>query len=232
MHFVSPLAWACRIMHILYWIATYLFEKHLDPSSMQDDIVFDPGCSAMWLVWFGVVPAKTHPRHILPYLTATTSNCTSCKVVLNRGYICLCDVLFFVFLKKTLQKSPTIMATTTTNPCFPEEIRLLPRPALIRPIQLIRVTPLRIFEKMLQMASEAKLGKEELVADRLVEPWEDWNQSNELIHTWRLIVVGWLGRWTKTERLCEIAQENSYTINILAVFFVGGGISKFRGITS
>jgi len=26
---------------------------------------------------------------------------------------------------------------------------------------------------MLQMASEAKLGKEELVADRLVEPWED-----------------------------------------------------------
>lgn len=62
------------------------------------------------------------------------------------------------------------MATTTTNPCFPEEIRLLPRPALIRPIQLIRVTPLRIFEKMLQMASEAKLGKEELVADRLVEP--------------------------------------------------------------
>ena len=94
-------------------------------------------------------------------------------MVLNRGYICLCDVLFFVFLKKTLQKSPTIMATTTTNPCFPEEIRLLPRPALIRPIQLIRVTPLRIFEKMLRMASEAKLGKEELVADRLVEPWED-----------------------------------------------------------
>ena len=129
MHFVSPLAWACRIMHIIYWIATYLFEKHLDPSSMQDDIVFDPGCSAMWLVWFGVVPAKTHPRHILPYHIATTSNCTSCKVVLNRGYICLCDVLLFVsFWKRRCRNHQQSWQTITTNPCFPEEIRLLPSP--------------------------------------------------------------------------------------------------------
>ena len=119
--------WQIRILttHVLVdafrlpaLITTYLFEKHLDPSSMQDDIDFardTPQCGWFDLVWC----QQKHTHSILPYRIATTSNCTSCKVVLTRGYVCLCDVPFFVFLKKTVQKSPTIMANNYHKPLFP-----------------------------------------------------------------------------------------------------------------
>ena len=164
MHFVSPLAWACMIMHILYWIATYLFEKHLDPSSMQDDIVFDPGCSAMWLVWFGVVPAKNTPT---AYFAISYRNNIQ-LYELQSGFeqrlrmLMWCSVFLF-FWKRHCRNH------RQSWPQLPQTLVSLKRFDFCRAL-IRRVTPLRIFEKMLQMASEAKLGKEELVADRLVEP--------------------------------------------------------------
>ena len=102
--------------HVYTIFTTYLFENHLDPSSMQDDIGLFPGYKTT-CGWFDLVCCHqkyTHSisQYILPYHIATKCNCTSCRVVLNRGSVYTYDMFCFLCVcfpergQETLQKSP------------------------------------------------------------------------------------------------------------------------------
>ena len=100
--------------HVCTILTTYLRES-LGSIIYARRHWFYPGYFTMRLVWFWCVATKnTHSisQYILPYHIATKCNCTSCRVVLNRGSVytyvmfCFLCVYFPERGQETLQKSP------------------------------------------------------------------------------------------------------------------------------